>query len=81
MLLYFDEVAKWDAVCPFLLKDKTGAKTTTINDNNHGNVARCRKEMLQTFLQEISNPTWKDVVEALRKGKHNNLANRIEEDL
>ena len=81
MLQYFDEVAKWDDVCPFLLNDATGAKTSMISDNNHGNVARCRKEMLGTFLQEISNPTWQDVVNALRNGKYNNLADRIEGDL
>ena len=81
MLLYFDEVAKWDAVCPFLLKDDTGAKTSTITDNNLGNVARCRKEMLQTFLEQISNPTWQDVVNALRRGKYNNLADRIEREV
>ena len=81
MLPYFDGVAKWDAICPFLLKDDTGAKTSMISDNNRGNVARCHKEMLETFLREISNPTWQDVVNALRKGRYNNLADRIERDL
>ena len=81
MLPYFEEVAKWDDVCVFLLKDDTGAKTSTISYNNRDNVARCRKEMLETFLQDISNPTWQDIVNALRKGKYNNLADKIEGDL
>ena len=76
-MVYFEEVAKWDAVCPFLLKDNTGAKTSIISDNNHGNVARCRREMLETFLREISDPTWQDVVNALRRGRYNNLADKI----
>ena len=39
-----------------------------------------RTEMLEQYLKE-SNPTWRGVVSALRKGNYNNLADQIVKDL
>ena len=41
---------------------------------------RCT-EMLMVFLNEIPNPTWRDVVEGLRAAKYMHLADEIECDL
>ena len=46
----------------------------------HGSVREKRDEMLRRFL-EMSNPTWKKVVDALRLGNYDNLADDIESEL
>ena len=79
LLERFKGVANWDAVCPHLLNDTTGQKTKEIK-RNHMDVNGRRTEMLEQYLKE-SNPTWRDVVSALRKGNYNNLADQIVKDL
>ena len=79
LLKRFEGVANWDAVCPYLLNDTTGAKTIKIR-KNHSDVDGSRAEMLVEFLKK-SNPTWRDVVSALRDGNYKNLADKIERDL
>ena len=79
LLKRFKGVADWNAVCPYLLNDTTGQKTEEIK-RNHGDVDGRRTEMLVQYLKE-SNPTWRDVVSALRNGNYNNLADQIMKDL
>ena len=79
LLERFKGVADWDAVCPHLLNDITGQKTKEIK-RNHMDVNGRRTEMLEQYLKE-SNPTWRGVVSALRKGNYNNLADQIVKDL
>ena len=79
LLERFKGVADWDAVCPHLLNDTTGQMTKEIK-RNHMDVNGRRTEMLEQYLKE-SNPTWRDVVSALRKGNYNNLADQIVKDL
>ena len=79
LLERFKGVADWDAVCPHLLNDTTGQKTKEIK-RNYMDVNGRRTEMLEQYLKE-SNPTWRDVVSALRKGNYNNLADQIVKDL
>ena len=79
LLKIFKGVADWDAVCPHLLNDTTGQKNKEIR-KNHTDVDGRRADMLREFLKR-SNPTWGDVVSALRDGNYNNLADQIEKDL
>ena len=75
----FKEVADWETICPYLIDDDTGQRTREIA-KNHMDVAGRRDEMLRQFLMK-SNATWRDVVEALRAGRYDNLADEIEEEL
>jgi len=69
----------WQSVCPHLLDDKDSTKTKEIS-MMHGGVKEKRDEMLGSFLG-MSNPTWEKVVNALRSGGYNNLADDIESEL
>ena len=81
MKTYFDEIAaNWDSICPYLINDDNGQKTKHIR-KNCGNVAERCDEMLTVFLSEIRNPTWRFVLEVLRKRKHEPLADKIEREL
>jgi len=75
----FERVPNWDTVCPFLLVDNDGTITEGI-DRNNTTVPQKRAEMLRKFLQ-MSDPTWKKVLDALRAGSYNNLADEIERDV
>jgi len=79
LVTWFKRVPDWQSVCPYLLDDKDGTKTKEIS-MMHGGVKEKRNEMLGRFL-EMSNPTWKKVVDALRSGGYNNLADDIESEL
>jgi len=79
LVTWFKKVPQWQSVCPHLLDDKDGTKTKEIS-MMHGDVEVQRNEMLRRFL-EMSNPTWKKVVDALRLGDYNNLADDIESEL
>ena len=79
LLLKFKKVAEWNKVCPFLLEDDNGHKTREI-EKNHKYVDDMRQEMLQQFLNK-ANPTWGDVVSALRLANYENLAREIEDEL
>jgi len=74
----FERVPAWWSVCPYLLDDDDGTITEEIN-GNHQTIAEKRDEMLTRFLQ-MSDPTWKKVVDALRLGNFSNLADEIEHD-
>ena len=76
----FEGVANWHAVCPYLMDDDDGHKTAQIRSSNN-NVEGMRTEMLIAFLNEIPNPTWRNVVEALRAAHYERLADKIEHDL
>jgi len=75
----FVRVPHWDSVCPFLLDDDNGTKTEEINRDHH-TISEKRAEMLNQFLQ-MSNPTWKKVLDALKSGSYNNLADEIEHEI
>ena len=75
----FETIANWEAVCPYLLNDDDGQKTKKIKIDN-ADVDGRRTKMLQEFLEQ-SNPTWRDVVSALRAGRYNNSADQIEHEL
>ena len=75
----FKGVADWDSVCPYLLDDADGQVTREI-EKNHNNIDDRRTEMLEEFLKG-PNPTWRDVVNALKKGGYINLANKIRKEL
>ena len=75
----FEKVADWESICPFLINDDNGQRTKEIRRNGR-DVEERRDEMLMVFLKE-SNPTWKKVIEALRAGRYNNLADEIEGEL
>jgi len=80
LLTWFERVPQWQSVCPHLLDDTDGSKTKEIS-MMHGSVVELQcNEMLRRFL-EMSNPTWKKVVDALRLEKYNNLADDIESEL
>ena len=77
--LKFEKVADWESVCPYLLKDDDGQKTYQIRRSNIDLEGR-RDKMLKEFLKQ-PNPTWRDVVQALRIARYNNLADEIEHGL
>ena len=79
LVTWFERVPQWQSVCPHLLDDKDGTGTKEIS-MMHGGVEVQRNEMLRRFL-EMSNPTWKKVVDTLRLGDYNNLADDIESEL
>ena len=73
----FEKVVDWERLCPFLIDDVTGQKTKKIK-NNPGDIDAKHLEMLQEFLKR-SNPSWEDVVDALRLGTYTNLADENKE--
>ena len=75
----FERVANWESVCLYLLNDDDGVKTTQIRRGN-GDLDGKRTKMLWEFLEQ-PNPTWRDVVLALRAGRYNNLADEVEHEL
>jgi len=77
LVTWFKSVPRWQSVCPYLLDDKDGTKTEEIS-LMHGGIEVQRNEMLRRFLA-MSNPTWKKVLDALRSGNYDNLADNIEE--
>jgi len=79
LVMRFKSAPRWQSVCPYLLDDKYGSKTEEISMKYGGVEVQCN-EMLRRFL-EMSNPTWKKVVDALRSGGYNNLADNIEKEL
>ena len=76
----FERVADWESVCPYLLNDDDGQKTQQIRRSNGVDVEDKRTKMLWEFLLQ-PNPTWRDVVLALRAGRYNNLADEVEHEL
>ena len=76
----FERVADWEGVCPYLINDDDGQKTKQIR-KNRSDIDEKRDEMLLTFLQQVTNPTWRHVLAALRDGKYTNLADEIEKEL
>jgi len=78
LVTWFKRVPQWQCVCPYLLDDKDGTKTAGIMMNE--DVKDKCDEMLRRFLM-MSNLTWKKVVDALRSGGYNNLADEIEHEL
>ena len=76
----FTEVSDWESICRYLIDDNTGQRTKEIRKSFPG-VKEKRDEMLRIFLRETYNPTWKDITDALRAGRHNNLADEIESEL
>ena len=76
----FERVADWEAVCPYLINDDDGQKTKKIRKNRN-DIDEKRNEMLELFLQDVPNPTWRLVLAALRNGKYTNLADEIEKEL
>ena len=75
----FERVANWESVCPYLLNDDDGERTTQIRRGN-GDLDDKRTKMLWEFLGQ-PNPTWRDVVLALKAGRYNNLADEVEHEL
>lgn len=77
--IFDDEVADWESVCPYLLNDENGQKTKEIRKNGT-TVMQRRDEMLREFLKQ-SRPTWKRVINALRDGRYDRVADEIEKVL
>ena len=75
----FERITDWEAVCPYLLNDIDGQKTKKIKIDN-ADVDSRRTKMLEEFLEQ-PNPTWRDVVLALRAGRYNSSADQIEHEL
>ena len=66
----------------FLLKDDTGAKTSTIVKQEKGDVGEINQAIFQNWIDGKGMPcTWKILVECLRDVELNVLANEIEEVL
>ena len=72
----FTKFVDWESVCPYLLHDDDGQKTYRIRRSNVNLEGRLN-DMLKEFLNR-PNPTWRDVVQALRAARYNNLADEIE---
>ena len=77
--IFDDKVGDWKSVCPYLINDEDGQKTREIRKNGT-NVEERRDEMLTVFLKQ-STPTWQKVIDALREGKYNSVADDIKEAL
>jgi len=75
----FEKVSHWKSVCPFLLDDDNGTITEDIY-KNHPTIFDQRAEMLRRFLQ-MSNPTWKKVLDALKLGYYSDVADEIEHEV
>ena len=75
----FTKVDDGESVCPYLLNDDDGQKTYQIRRSNVDLECR-RDDMFREFLKQ-PNPTWKDVVQALRAARYNSLADEIEHGL
>ena len=75
----FEQITDWEAVCPYLINDIDGQKTKKIKIDN-ADVDSRRTKMLEEFLEQ-PNPTWRDVVLALRAGRYNSSADQIEHEL
>ena len=50
----------------------------TIEKNHHGDVERCKTEMLNSWLNNSTIPTWEAIVEALGPMEHGRVADEIQ---
>ncbi len=55
------------------------AELKKIDQDCRGKTEECKRELLHTWLCRVGDPTWSDVVEALRKMKLVNMAEKVEE--
>ena len=76
----FKGVVSWQTLAAHLLSDKDGSKVKIIEENNHGNVQKCRAEMLQEYFKS-GTVSWEVVLEALRKAGEKNTADKIKQKL
>ena len=77
--IFDDQVDNWESVCPYLINDEDGQQTREIRKNGTTVMER-RDEMLTVFLKQ-SNPTWQKVINSLREGRYNKVADDIEKAL
>lgn len=50
-----------------------------IEASHHGELERCKIEMLQYWLRNSNNTSWEDVVQALKKSNEQVLASRLQQ--
>ncbi len=55
------------------------AELKIIKRECHGKVEECKRELFHKWLSRVRNPTWAQIVEALRQMKLINIAGKIEE--
>ncbi len=55
------------------------AELKKIDQDCRGKTEECKRELLHTWLCRVADPTWNDVVEALRRMKLVNMAEKVEE--
>ena len=66
----------WKIVAEHLLSDEDGSKVQYIEGNNHGDIQKCRAEMIHEYCKS-DNVSWKVVLQALMKAGENNIAEKI----
>ncbi len=55
------------------------AELKIIKQECHGKVEECKRELFHKWLSQVHDPTWTQIVEALRRMKLINIAEKIEE--
>lgn len=50
-----------------------------IKGEHHGDLEMCKNKLFDVWLRQTSNPSWRDVVNALESIQENNLADKIKQ--
>ena len=74
-------VADWKKLATFLLDDVDGSIVYQIERNNHFIVEDCQGAMIDRFLQQSDDISWRKVIESLKIARYTNIAKKIEHKL
>ena len=77
---HFSRVVKWKTLAAFLLDDPDGSTCAQIDSTHKGDVKECVDKLIKEYLNS-GDVSWEHVLDSLRKSKHKNLANEIEDSL
>ena len=80
LLPYFEDVSNWKQFGAFLLPKKYGSRINDIDDSYKGNVTECRWALIREYLK-VGEISWKQVLNALEKSNHTNVAEKIKKDI
>ena len=73
-----DVSSKWHELGLELLEQEDEGTLNEMEANYPSDVTECCKKMFQLWLDRCPNPTWNQLIQALKKIKLNNLADKID---
>lgn len=80
LLPYFEGVSNWKQLGTHLLPRQYSSLINDIERTYQRDVAECRFALIREYLR-VGEVTWDQVVYALEKSNHPNIANKIKRDI